>query len=106
MRVQDKQFYSSLNYASGVLVAFPLMYIILLAVVWGITGHFWMGLIYVLLSLATLFYFYAYKIYCIKFWASCRYMHFHNTKNAALTRLRELKKQIMEIYMEFCGDGK
>ena len=106
MRVQDKQFYSSLNYASGVLVAFPLMYIILLAVVWGITGHFWMGLIYVLLSLATLFYFYAYKIYCIKFWASCRYMHFHNTKNAVLTRLRELKKQIMEIYMDFCGDGK
>ena len=101
-RVQDKQFYSSLNYASGVLVAFPLMYIILLAVVWSLTGHFWMALLYVMLALATLFYFYAYKIYCIKFWASCRYMHFHNTKNATLTHLRELKKEIMGIYMDFC----
>ena len=105
-RVQDKQFYSSLNYASGVLVAFPLMYIILLAVVWSLTGHFWMALLYVLLALATLFYFYAYKIYCIKFWASCRYMHFHNTKNATLTHLRELKKEIMGIYMDFCEDEK
>lgn len=99
--LKDKMFYSSFNFVPGAVLTFPLAYICIFSLAWILSGHFWFALLYIVATLATLFYFYAYKIYCIKFWASCRYLYYQNHKNATLERLSVLKNEIIDLYVKF-----
>ena len=94
-KIKDRQLHSSMNFAPAVLLTFPLMYIILLTVVWIVSGKFWIAFIYLLMAFFSLFIYNAYRIAFVKWRGACRYYSLSKKKNTSLTRLSEIKRNLI-----------
>lgn len=94
-RMNDKMFSSSVRFALSVLISFPLWYLILLVVVWIVSGKFWVALCYLPVAFASLYLFYAYKKWAIKWWASFRYYRMEKSGLPLLERLKILKNSYL-----------
>ena len=94
-KIKDHQLHSSMNFAPAILLTFPLMFIILLTVVWIISGKFWIALIYLPMAFFSLFIYNAYRIAFIKWRGACRYYSLSKKKNSLLTRLSEIKSNLI-----------
>ena len=94
-KIKDRQLHSSMNFAPGVNLSFPLMYIIILILAWVISGRFWVALVYLLAAFLSLFIYYSYKKSFVKLKASWRYYSLNKKKNPLLSRLTQIKRKII-----------
>ena len=87
--------HSSVRFGMGFFV-FPVYYLILLGVVWGISHSFWFALAYLVTTFITL-YFLMYTIRGVKrFIIRCHY-YFTNRRNFLFQKTLALKEQILKI---------
>lgn len=61
-KIEDPMLHSSFQYVLGSMVAFPIFYLLIISVVWAVSGHFWIAAIYILLTFMTAFFVHYYKI--------------------------------------------
>ncbi len=90
----DPMFHSSVQYVLGTVIAFPIFYLIIFGTVWAISKHFWMALIYIVLTFLTAFFVHYYKVAFRKLLTFFRARHFHQTDN--YKRLCNLQKEITD----------
>ena len=94
-KIKDPMLHSSVNFAVGVIVSFPIMYIIIFTLCWILFAHFFFALGYVIAVFLSLFLFYFYKKSAIKWWASWRYWILKRKNNATIQKLEMLKKEML-----------
>ena len=61
-KIKDPMLHSSFQYVLGTVAAFPIFYLLILAIVWIVSKHFWIALLYILLTFLTAFFVHYYKI--------------------------------------------
>ncbi|MCR4966152.1 MAG: 1-acyl-sn-glycerol-3-phosphate acyltransferase [Bacteroidales bacterium] len=93
-KAKDPMFHSSFQYVVGALLAFPVWYLILLAIVWIISKHFWIALLYLLVTFGTAFLVHHYKIHLKKLFCVFRARRIRNSKE--YKRLSELNTEITD----------
>ena len=91
-KVKDPMLHSSFQYVIGTLLTFPIWYLLLIAVVWIISKHFWVALIYILLTFGTAFLVHHYKIQLKKLMAIFRARYIRHSEE-----YRQLSKLNTEI---------
>ena len=94
-KMNDRMFSSSVNYALSVLITFPLWYLILFVAAWVVSGQLWFAAAYLFAAFCSLFFFFKYKKWFIKWRASCRYYIMCKSGNKMLQKIKELKKNIL-----------
>ena len=94
-KMNDKMFSSSVNYALSVLISFPLWYLIIFVAAWVLTGRLWIAAAYLFAAFCTLFFFFKYKKWFIKWCAACRYHIMDKSGSTLLHRVIELKQKII-----------
>ncbi len=94
--VKDRMLHSSFHLGLGALVTFPLWYTLIFALVWGLTGIWWVALI-VLGSLPmSLVLFFRTKIFAIKLYNRVRRFRFLKTKNPLFMQTQKIYEEIMD----------
>lgn len=93
-KIKDRQLHSSMNFAPNVVILLPILYIILFALAWVISGKFWIAILYIVAAFFSLFLFYAYKKGFLKFRGLCRYYCLTKKHNYLLQKLIRLKQEI------------
>jgi hypothetical protein len=93
-KVKDPMLHSSFQYVIGTLLTFPIWYLLLIAVVWIVSKHFWIALLYILLTFGTAFLVHHYKIQLKKLLAIFRARYIRHTDD--YKRLSELNEEIEE----------
>lgn len=94
-KIKDRQLHSSMNFAPGVVLTFPLMYLIWFILAWIISGKFWFALLYGLAAFASLFFFYAYRKGALKLSGAWRYFVLKKKKNPLLLSISAIKNKMM-----------
>ena len=94
-RAKDPMFHSSFQYVIGTVATFPIWYLLLLALVWIITKHFWIGLAYVMVTFLTAFVVHYYKIFINKLFTVFRARRIRDTEE--FRRLGELNKEVTGV---------
>lgn len=96
-KAKDPMFHSSFQYVIGTVATFPLFYLLLLAIVWIVSKHFWIALAYVALTFATAFVVHYFKIGIRKLFTIFRARRIrHSDDYKELCRLNSEITQIME----------
>ena len=95
-KMNDKMFSSSVNFALSVIVTFPLWYLLLFAAAWAVSGRFLIAVAYIIATFCSLFFFYQYKKWLIKWWAAFRYWKMDKSDNKLLRRIKELKRDTIQ----------
>ena len=93
-KVKDPMLHSSFQYVIGTLLTFPIWYLLLIAVVWIVSKHFWIALLYILLTFGTAFLVHHYKIQLKKLLAIFRARYIRHTDD--YKRLSVLNGEIEE----------
>ena len=93
-KIEDPMLHSSFQYVLGTVIAFPIFYLLILAVVWTISKHFWIALLYVVLTFLTAFFVHYYKIAFRKLRTFFRARFFRKTDD--YQRLCQLNTEINE----------
>lgn len=91
-KVKDPMLHSSFQYVIGTLLTFPIWYLLLIAVVWIVSKHFWVALLYILLTFGTAFLVHHYKIQFKKLMAIFRARYIRHSEE-----YRQLSKLNTEI---------
>ncbi|MBO4489485.1 MAG: 1-acyl-sn-glycerol-3-phosphate acyltransferase [Bacteroidales bacterium] len=94
-KVKDPMLHSSFQYVIGTLLTFPVWYLLLFAVVWILSKHFWVALLYVLLTLGTAFLVHHYKIHFKKLIQVFRARYIRKTDD--YQKLSELNTEIVGV---------
>jgi hypothetical protein len=96
-KTKDRQFHSSVRYLVSFIV-FPIYYLILLSVIWIISGSFLFTAGYLVTAAFMLKLVYFYKVALIKYWHSLRYRLMR--KKPSIQKLLNLKENILAIFCE------
>lgn len=97
-KVKDPMLTSSFQYVIGAVIAFPLFYLVLLALVWIISKKFWIALIYIALTTGTAFMVHSFKTHLRKMLTIFRARRVQNTSE--YQELRRLNQEIMKTMEE------
>ena len=91
-KMKDPMLHSSVQYVVGTIAAFPVWYLLLLALVWIISKHFWIAIAYVALTGLSAFFVHYYKLACQKLLTVVRATRLRHT--AAYNTMSSLHKVI------------
>lgn len=94
-KVKDPMLHSSVRFGVGFFL-FPVYYLILLGVVWGVSHSFWFALAYVLVTFITL-YFLVYTIRGVKRFAIRCHYYFTQRRNFLFQKALAIKDEILKI---------
>lgn len=94
-KVKDPMLHSSVRFGMGFFI-FPVYYLILLGVVWGVSHSFWFALAYVLVTFITL-YFLVYTIRGVKRFAIRCHYYFTQRRNFLFQKALAIKDEILKI---------
>lgn len=94
-KVKDPMLHSSVRFGVGFFL-FPIYYLILLGVVWGVSHSFWFALAYVLVTFITL-YFLVYTIRGVKRFAIRCHYYFTQRRNFLFQKALAIKDEILKI---------
>ena len=91
-KMKDPMLHSSVQYVVGTIATFPVWYLLLLALVWIISKHFWIAIAYVALTGLSAFFVHYYKLACQKLLTVVRATRLRHT--AAYNTMSSLHKVI------------
>ncbi|MBQ7222769.1 MAG: 1-acyl-sn-glycerol-3-phosphate acyltransferase [Bacteroidales bacterium] len=95
-KMKDRQLHASLHIGLGVLVVVPIWSLIVLALVWIFSKHFWIGLLAMLVWPYSLKLYYHMKVDFLKLYNRFRRTRFILTKNKLFHETKALRASIME----------
>lgn len=96
-KMEDRQLHASLNYPPSVILTFPLMYLIIFILAFTISDKFWFALLYLIAVFLSLFVFYAFKKWFLKWKGAWCYYLLRKKQNQLLLHLMTIKKKILEL---------
>jgi hypothetical protein len=99
--IKDYMLHSSFHFAVGVLVAYPLWYIITASILWGVTGIWWTTLIYLILLPVSLIVYLRSKVMLKKLYNRIRrfrlWFRGNRYYNSAVEDRKDIMKKMQEI---------
>ena len=95
-KIKDRMLHSSFHFGLGALVTFPIWYLILFAVVWIISGAFWMAAVYLAVLPLSLLVFFRSKVLIIKLYNRSRRFWLKLRKNPRLEASEKIRREIVE----------
>lgn len=94
-KIKDRQLHSSMNFAPAANLSFPIIYLLLFAISWIISGTWWIALLYLAAAFLSLVPFYEYRKAFVKLRGAFRYYSLEKKNNSLLRRLKEIKERII-----------
>ena len=89
-KTKDPLFASTLNFCVGVILAFPVWYLLLFILVWCLS-KWWIALLYMLAVALTLPCYFYWKKNFVKWLGRCRFHRYERRRTPAFVRLKELR---------------
>ncbi len=94
-KIKDPMLHSSVNFAVGVLLSFPIIYVSIFVLCLILSSHLFFSIAYILAVFLSLFLFYDYKKRAIKWFSSCRYYNLLRKKDKMVELTQQLQQEIM-----------
>lgn len=91
-KTDDPMMRSSLQYGAGIVLIFPLWYLLTFVLAWVFSGHLWFAAAYIILTILTGFLVHYYKIWCLKLFTFFRKVRIRKTK--AFKEILQLNQKI------------